>query len=436
MLEAFKLHLNKNLPELLNARILVACSGGLDSMALTHLLMGSKIEIGLAHCNFSLRGEESDNDESFVVEQSEQLEIPVYTQTFETEIFASDQGLSTQMAARELRYSWFEEIRADFKYDYIVTAHHLDDSLETFFINLSRGTGIRGISGIPAVNGYVIRPLLPFSRKEIFEYAKNNGILWREDSSNAKIEYLRNQIRHEVIPPFKSSSKNWMESFQKTLSNLQDTANLLEDYLSIVMKLVVEEREEAYAIRIDKLTELPNYEALLYELLSDFGFTAWEDILNLISAQSGKQVFSKTHRLLKDREVILLTEKPKEKKKNVKLITKNDRQIDSPLKMSFIPSDKMGYIDNNTIYVDFERLKFPLTLRPWQEGDHFQPFGMKGNKKLSKFFKDEKLSLAAKEAIWTLLSDDKIVWIVGYRMDDRFKIRPNTNKILKIAVKD
>ena len=436
MLEALNLHLQKNLPELLKAKVLVACSGGLDSMVLTHLLISSRIEIGLAHCNFSLRGEESDKDESFVIEQAEQLEIPVYTQTFETESYAGDHGLSIQMAARELRYAWFEEIRRDFQYDYIVTAHHLDDSLESFFINLSRGTGIRGISGIPDVNGYVIRPLLPFSRKEIFEYAKNKGIPWREDSSNAKTEYLRNQIRHEVIPPFKSASKNWKESFQKTQRNLKDTANLLEDYLSIVMKLVVEEREEGYAILIDKLIELPNYEALLYELLSDFGFTAWEDISNLISAQSGKQIFSKTHRLLKDREVILLTEIPKEKKKYVKLITKYDRQIDSPLKMSFIPSDKMGYIDNNTIYVDFERLKFPLTLRPWKEGDHFQPFGMKGNKKLSKYFKDEKLSLAAKESIWTLLSDNKIVWIVGYRMDDRFKITPNTNKILKIAVKD
>lgn len=349
MLEAFKSHIQKSLPELLNSKVLVACSGGLDSMTLTHLMIASNIEIGLAHCNFGLRGQESDEDEAFVVEQSKNLGIPVYCQTFETSEYADDNGLSIQMAARELRYAWFEEIRSDFIYDYIVTAHHLDDSLETFFINLSRGTGIRGLRGIPMKNEFVIRPLLSFTRKDLFEYAKSEGIPWREDSSNAKTDYLRNKMRHEVLPPFKNSSKNWKESFQKTQRHLEDTGNLLEDYLSIVMKLVVDERKDGYAILIDKLIELPNYKALLYELLTGFGFTAWDDIISLIFAQSGKQIHSKTHRLIKDREVFLLTEIPKEKKKSVKLITKNDKQIDSPLKMSFIPTDKMGYIDNNTI---------------------------------------------------------------------------------------
>lgn len=434
MRETFEDHIKKTFPELIKGRVLVACSGGLDSMVLTHLLHGMQLDMGLAHCNFGLRGMESDDDATFVEAIAEKLDVPVYIQRFETKQFAKDRGISTQMAARELRYAWFEEIRTDFKYDHVVTAHHLDDSLETVFINLSRGTGLRGLLGVPERNEAVVRPLLPFTRDALFQFAKAEAIHWREDSSNSEKTYLRNQVRHEVVPPFKELHEQWDANFRSTLKHLKDSHNLLEDYMALVMKLVVEEQDQGYAIRIEKLKELPHYDALLYELLHDFGFTAWEDVSQLLEAQSGKQILSKTHRLIKDRDHILLTELPQESQNFVKVITKSETQIETPLKMSFIPTDKMGYLDTNTIYVDSDQLQYPLVLRKWEEGDRFQPFGMQGKKKLSKFFKDEKLSLASKENTWVLWTGNAIVWIVGLRADDRFKVTPNTKNILKISV--
>lgn len=401
---------------------------------LAYLLKEVGEEIGLAHCNFGLRGKESDADELFVLELSERWNIPVFTESFETKAYAETHKVSTQMAARDLRYPWFEEIRHDFKYDFVVTAHHADDDLETFLINLSRGTGLRGLTGIPEQNERVVRPLLIFSREDIFKFAKSTELPWREDSSNLGKDYVRNQMRHDVIPPFKKISESWLTTFKKTQKNLRNSEALVEDYLQLVTLLVMEEGPLGLTLHISKLNELPHREALIYELLAPYGFTAWEDIDQLLSAQSGKQIFSKSYSLLKDRDVLLLTHISSEVEVVEKIITKNESQIDEPLKMSFIPTDKMGYIDNRTIYVDSEKIQYPLTLRKWQEGDVFQPFGMKGKKKLSKFFKDEKLSLVAKKEVWVLLSRNRIIWIVGLRMDDRFKITPNTNKILKISV--
>jgi tRNA(Ile)-lysidine synthase len=430
----FRKHIDQNFPFLAGKRILVACSGGIDSVVLAYLLKDLGEDMGLAHCNFGLRGKESDDDQLFVVELSERWNIPVFAESFETKKYAEIHKVSTQMAARNLRYQWFEEIRSDFQYDFVATAHHADDDLETFFINFSRGTGLRGLTGIPEHNDFIVRPLLAFSREDIFRFAKENKIAWREDSSNIGKDYLRNQIRHDVIPPFKNISDAWLSTFRKTQNNLRNSEALVQDYLQLVTHLVMEEGPLGLSLHISKLNELPNRQALLYELLAPYGFTAWVDIDHLLAGQSGKQIFSKSFRLIKDREVLLLTQIPSEEIKDEKNITKSESQIDEPLKMSFIPTDKMGYIDNRTIYVDNDKLMYPLTLRKWQEGDVFQPFGMKGKKKLSKFFKDEKLSLAAKREVWVLLSKNQIVWIVGHRMDDRFKITPNTNKILKISV--
>ena len=434
MLQSFEKYINTTFPFLKESKVLVACSGGLDSVVLSYMLQQLEFDFGIAHCNFKLRDTESDEDETFVEGLAEKWNVPFYSEAFNIKEYALQHKLSTQMAARDLRYKWFDEILKDFKYDYVLTAHHADDDLETFLINLSRGSGLRGLSGIPVENDKVLRPLLPFSREEILSYAKKKKLYWREDSSNASNDYLRNELRHHVVPQFKKTTNSLLNNFRKTQKNLKESSALIEDYMALIRNLVMQETAQGFEVDIDKLKDLPNPEALLYELLLPFQFTAWDDISGLLNAQSGKQVLSSNYRVIKDRKVLLITKIPSEEKNSSKFISENETQIASPIKMSFLPTDKMGYIDNNTIYVDASKISYPLALRHWREGDVFQPFGMKGKKKLSKFFKDEKLSLASKEQIWILLSDNKIVWVVGYRMDDQFKITPNTNNILKITV--
>ncbi len=431
MLSRFKKNIDENFSFLNGKKLLIACSGGLDSVVLTHLLKNLDFEIALAHCNFSLRGKESDGDEQFVLDLTQQLEIPVFAETFNTKKFAEEHKISTQMAARDLRYAWFSEILRDFEYDYLLTAHHLDDDLETFFINLTRGTGINGLTGIPKKNYHIIRPLLNFSREEILKYAEENNFKWREDSSNKKTDYLRNQLRLEVLPQFKSTSKSVLKNFQKTQRNLQASQDLIEDYMALVYKTVLTEGIDSYKINIEKLKELPHPEALLYELLNGFGFTEWDDVTNLLNAQTGKQVFSKSHRLLKNRDELLLAEiKPEIISEEFPVSEKGIRE---PIILKFQPSKYIGETEKNLIYVDASKLNFPLKLRRWKEGDSFYPFGMQGKKKLSKFFKDEKIPLTEKEKIWLLEGDGKIIWIVGHRMDDRFKVTETTKEILKIT---
>jgi tRNA(Ile)-lysidine synthase len=437
LLQELDNHIAKHLPFLKGKKLLIACSGGVDSVVLTHLLHKLGFSIAIAHCNFSLRGKESNEDEEFVLNLAKKLEIAVFSETFDTKAYAREHKLSTQLAARELRYRWFEEILKDFKYDFLLTAHHADDDLETFLINLSRGTGLRGLTGIPMINDLIVRPLLCFGRDEIVSFAKRNNLYWREDSSNAKADYLRNKLRLEVIPRYKEAAKGLLQSFQKTRAHLEDSQHLIDDYMALVYNLVISEVSEGYQINIQKLQELPNTDALVYELLSPFGFTDFSALSDLLSAQSGKQIFSKTHRLLKDRYLLLLTDitvpKSTEDEIEVLFISENEKKIDKPIKLEFQAVKKIGNITNSAVYVDKDKIHFPLQLRRWREGDIFQPFGMQGKKKLSKFFKDEKLSLVAKEKIWVLCSHNEIVWIVNYRLDDRFKVDANTKHILKIS---
>jgi tRNA(Ile)-lysidine synthase len=434
MLKKFKKNIEANFPYLSEKKLLIACSGGLDSVVLTYLMKELNYEIALAHCNFSLRGKESDGDEMFVIGLAKNLEIPVFAETFDTKKFAKEHKISTQMAARELRYNWFSEILKDFKYDFLLTAHHLDDDLETFFINLSRGTGLNGLTGIPKENNKIIRPLLKFSREEILKYAEENNLKWREDSSNQKTDYLRNTLRLEVLPQFKKVNDSVLKNFQKTQQNLKASQNLIEDYLALVYNLVVTEATDSYKINIQKIKDLPHTEALLYELLNSFGFTEWDDVSQLLDAQTGKKVFSKTHQLLKNRDELILTEISKENFSEEFSVPKEG--VVFPINLKIESAEYIGETEKNLIYVASEKLNFPLKLRKWERGDSFHPFGMKGKKKLSKFFKDEKIPLTEKEKIWLLLSDEKIVWVIGHRMDDRFKVTKDSKKILKITWND
>ncbi|MDC8004767.1 tRNA lysidine(34) synthetase TilS [Aureisphaera galaxeae] len=413
-------------------KILVACSGGVDSMVLVHLLFQSGYSIALAHCNFGLRGDESDEDETFVRRSAEDLGLPFHTKRFETDTFAKEHKVSIQMAARELRYQWFEELLGREGYDYLATGHHADDDMETFFINLSRRTGLRGLRGIPKQNENTIRPLLAFSREEILTYAKENDLYWREDSSNADTKYLRNQIRHTLIPAYKDLGEKAQKGFQSTQNYLDQSSKLIDDYIQLVQKLVVEETAEGIIINIPKLQDLPNTDALLFELLHPYGFTDFDTLRDLLEAQTGKQVLSSSHRILKNREHLLLTVLEIEGPEGRYEIEAATTSMEAPISLAFSQAERFEITNGHTVFVDTETLTYPLLLRKWEEGDSFYPFGMQGKKKLSKFFKDEKLSLVAKENCWLLCSGDQIVWVVGYRMDDRFKVTKQTKKIVRI----
>ncbi|MES2239324.1 MAG: tRNA lysidine(34) synthetase TilS [Bacteroidota bacterium] len=435
MLDKLKKHINQNFPLLENSKLLLATSGGIDSMVMVHLLRQLNYSIALAHCNFQLRGVESFGDQNFVQEYADANDIPLFLTQFDTEAFAKDYKLSTQIAARELRYNWFYELLETENYDYILTAHHADDNIETFLINLSRGTGLEGLVGIPAQNDKVVRPFLPFTRDEIVDYANENNIQWREDSSNASDKYLRNKIRHHVLPLLKELNSQFMESFQKTQSYLQESQELVDDAAVMVYQQVAKEEGETIVFDLKQLKRLHNYKSYLYQWLNEFGFTAWDDIYDLVESQSGKQVFSADYRLLKDREVLILSPIFLEEDNEQYFIEKNVTEVNIPLNLSFCKVNDISIGANSVIFVDEDKLVYPLILKRWEEGDSFQPFGMNGKtKKLSKLFKDEKLSLIEKENCWVLWSEDQIVWVVGIRQDERFKIEHSTKNILKIAL--
>ncbi|PRZ27726.1 tRNA lysidine(34) synthetase TilS [Flavobacterium granuli] len=437
MLARFKKHIVENFQFLENKKLLLATSGGLDSMVMSHLFQQLNFDIALAHCNFQLRGLESFGDQTFVQEYAATNEIPLFVTQFDTEAFAKDYKLSTQLAARDLRYNWFYELLETENYDYVLTAHHADDNLETFLINLSRGTGLEGLVGIPEQNDKIIRPLLLFSREEIANYAAENTIQWREDSSNASDKYLRNKIRHDLVPLFKELNPQFIASFQKTQSYLQDAQTMLEDASIIVYQQLAKKEEDEIYFDLKQLKRLPNYKSYLYQWLHEFGFSSWNDVYDLVESQSGKQVFSADFRLLKDRDSLILSPIHAEKEKSEYFVNKNSTEVNLPLNLSFCKVSDLSLPTNTAIFVDEDQLEFPLVLKRWKQGDSFQPFGMEGkSKKVSKFFKDEKLSLIQKENSWILWSGNRIVWIVGLRQDERFRIINSTKNILKIELED
>ncbi|WP_333875807.1 tRNA lysidine(34) synthetase TilS [Flavobacterium sp.] len=432
MLSKFQNHLHTNLSFLEGKKLLLAVSGGIDSMVLVDLCFQSKLDFAVAHCNFQLRGEESDADESFVTSQTEKLQVPLFIQKFDTQAFAEQQKLSIQVVARNLRYEWFYTLLAQHQFDYLLTAHHLDDSVETFLINFTRGSGLEGLLGIPQQNDKMVRPLLVFSRSEIQNYAAEHAISWREDSSNASDKYVRNKLRHEVIPVLKALNPSFLTSFENTIGYLKQSHSLAEDAAAMVYQKVATEEEHHTVIDLKALLSHPNYRAYLFAWLQPFGFTDWTAVYDLLDAQSGKQVLSDSHILLKNRGVLLLFPKQTPVSDEVYWIPKDQTEVKVPLKISFCEVVNISNQTSNVIFVDENLLQFPLTLRRWQEGDIFHPFGMTGRKKLSKFFKDEKYSLRDKANVWLLCSDAEIVWIVGKRQDERFKVTASTTKILKI----
>jgi tRNA(Ile)-lysidine synthase len=437
MLQKFKEHININFPFLKDKKLLIAISGGVDSVVLTHLFSELNFDISLAHCNFQLREKESDLDEEFVELLAQKTSNQIFTIKFNTEQFALKNKLSTQIAARELRYNWFQEIIEKHNFDYVLTAHHADDNLETFLINLTRGSGLEGFTGIPKINGDIVRPLLAFSREEILAYAKTNTIVWREDASNAITKYIRNKIRHKILPVLKEINPNLLETFAKTLENLQESKQIIEDRIATISSEVIETKNGIIKINIDKINQLSNPKAYLYQLLKEYNFTEWNDVYNLLSAQSGKQVYSKTHRLVKDREYLLLSERDFSIALKITFeIQESQLEITKPIYLIFEDVLQKSEQNKQTIYVDKDLLKYPLIIRKRQNGDYLYPLGMQGKKKLSKYFKDEKFSLIEKENTWLLCNaENEIIWVISNRQDNRFSLKNTSKNILKITSK-
>ena len=435
MLQELLNHINKNLPFLKDKKLLIAISGGIDSVVLTHLLSALNFNVSLAHCNFNLRGKESDLDEEFVIQLGEKLNLNVFKIHFKTQEFAKANKQSTQIAARELRYNWFQKIIEQNSFDYVLTAHHADDNLETFLINLTRGSGLDGFTGIPEINGNIVRPLLKFSRETILTYVKDNNINWREDKSNASTKYIRNKIRHKILPVLKEINPSLLETFAKTTEHLKESQQIVEDRIEKIALDVLSDQQNSIKINIEKINQLSKPKAYLYQLLNKYNFTEWNDVYQLLSAQSGKQVLSKTHTLLKDRDFLVLSKIDFSAALEMTFqITENQSEIKKPIHLKLEGVQEKSTENKQTIYVDKQHLVFPLILRKWQNADFFYPSGMSGKKKLSKYFKDEKFSLLEKQNTWILCNNNNaIIWVVNHRQDNRFLAKETANNILKIS---
>lgn len=427
-------------------KILLAVSGGIDSMVMLHLFEKSGFDYGIVHCNFQLRGDESDRDEEFVKTQVLIHGVPAFFQKFDTEEYAQINGISIEMAARELRYEYFEKIRVENGYDLIATAHHSDDLIETFFLNLTRKTGIKGLTGIKDKSGKIIRPMLFASRADIEKFASEQYLEYREDSTNSEVVYQRNFLRHKILPLFTALNPSFKKNLLASIENLKDAEAVYAGYFDSVIKSVVinatenagENATDSQVVDITKLKISAHPKLLLLEILARFNFNpdVVEEVFQSLDKESGKQFFSKTHRLVKDREKLFIT-KLTNRENRIFYIETDDVALFEPFNLTIEKTQGTGLKisrEQNVACIDLEKLEFPLLIRKWQEGDYFQPLGMTGFKKISDFFIDEKIPVHQKENTWLLCSGEKIVWVMGMRIDNRFKISSETRKMIKFEI--
>ncbi|MEJ2162477.1 MAG: tRNA lysidine(34) synthetase TilS, partial [Robiginitalea sp.] len=336
---------------------------------------------------------------------------------------------------RVLRYDWFDSLLEEQKLHYMLTAHHLDDQLETFLINLTRGTGLEGLGGIPARTPKILRPLLIFTRKQIRAYAQARGLVWRDDSSNLEDKYLRNRLRQEVIPALKKTDPRFEANFLKTLGYLRGSQVLIQNHLADVKSNLFTTEDTHWRIPVDGLRKLEPLAAYLHALFREYGFTDWDAMENLLNSSSGKVLYSPTHRLLRDRESLLLKQREKPDSGIYEIDLAASGTV-APVWLVVTEVLELGECLPHVLYIDKETLKKGLQVRRWRKGDYFYPLGMKGKQKVSKYFKDHKFSQFEKESQWLLCSGEEIVWIVGHRADDRFKVRNGTKHILRIEWKE
>ncbi len=442
MLENFKKYKEENLLFSDDETILLAISGGIDSMVLCDLFLKSSYKFAIAHCNFQLRGEESFRDENFVTNYCNKNNITLHKIRFDTYKHMDIEGISLQMAARDLRYRWFEDLLQENNYKYLATGHHGDDSIETFLINIIRGTGIAGLHGIQHKINNIIHPLLFTNREEISAYAKKNNIEFVEDSTNSSTKYTRNKIRHELIPLIKEISPNFQRTILKEIERFKETEQVFRTVIDQAKQEIFAFENDRINISIEKIKSLNPQRIYLYEFLNEYNFN--ESTINSIlesiyEKSSGKQFFSETHRIVKDREYLIMTQN--------NIINNNEYHIsDNLTSIKFPLSLEMEFLKDlsfikipktkDIAMLDADKLEFPLILRKWKKGDYFYPYGLKGEKKISEFYKNLKYSIVDKENQWLLCSNDDIVWVIGQRIDDRYKITNKTKTIYRIELSE
>lgn len=442
MLIQFNQFIKQNLQLPAGSKVLLAVSGGVDSMVMLDLFNKSSFEFAVAHCNFNLRGDESKGDAAFVKAYAKKLNLKFHSIKFNTKIFSSQHKISTQMAARQLRYNWFDELLKKFDYDFIAVAHHQTDVLETMLINQIRGTGLSGLHGILPHQNKIIRPLLFATRDEILSYAKQHKLNWREDSSNSHDDYMRNKIRLKILPLLKGINPSIEKTFAENAQRFYDAELLIEAVLPQLREKLLVQKQNTFIVSIPKLLKQQQPKSILYFLLRDFNFknNLTDEIFESLNAESGKKFFSESHQLVKDRNSLIIETIQDSKLKNVNLYLEAKGLETKKFRISIEQIDvskikKTVFNASPTVaYFDADKIVFPLRIRSWQRGDYFYPFGMKGRKKkLSDYFTDEKISLIDKEHIPILLNGNDICWVIGKRSDERFKVSSATKTILKLT---
>lgn len=417
--------------------LLAAVSGGKDSVCLVHLLSLAEFNFSIAHCNFKLRGKESDDDALFVKQLAQNLGVDYYHKDFDTAHYAEEKKISIQVAARELRYAWFRELKEQKGFTKILTAHHQDDSVETFFINLFRSSGISGLTGIAAISDDVARPLLFASRSDIDKYIETYNIAYREDSSNASDAYLRNKIRHTIIPQIKDLDNRSYKGLLQSIEFLKNDYSLFQYLLHKEITAFVKTDSDKITIDIHLLQQHPMAGGLLFQLLKPFGFHKNETSKILKCTESGRLFYTSSFRALVNRNKLIITKKTENDVITSIFIEEDEIEITYPIKL-IIESLKKNQIEisanKNVALLDADKLKWPIELRKWQAGDSFVPLGMKGRKKVSDFLIDEKVSLIDKENTWVLVSDNEIVWLIGHRISNKFKVTDDTRKVLRLEL--
>jgi tRNA(Ile)-lysidine synthase len=440
MLQAFTTYIREQQMIGPGEPILAAVSGGIDSMVMLHLLVQAGYRPEVAHCNFMLRGEESDADEEFVKSYAASLGLACHVNHFDTLENARLKGISTQMAARALRYAWFHELAGQEGFHAIAIAHNSDDRVETFFINLARGTGLKGLTGISPVSGKIVRPLLFAGRQAIESYAIAEDIPYREDSSNQETYYDRNKIRHSAIPVFQEINPVFMKTMQENMGRLKEIYQVFQNTVEKAREKIVHNSDGLVFLPIHDLKENGQpVHVFLFEFIKEYGFTRHQaaSIARSLDAIPGKQWHGPSHYLVKDREYLVIS--PLQTAgKEVFYIEEGAKAIEMPIPMKLEAYAKTETFqpgkDKSVAQMDMGQLDFPLIMRKWKQGDYFKPLGMEGFKKVSDFFTDNKFSLVDKEKTWIMTSGEKICWIVGHRLDDRFKITPRTRQVLEIKL--